>query len=916
MSPSQDSGLFVARNDLSLILARTSGKGRSLVIEDLRETPLVEKATLEESIKSVRAEFAGEISAAIRLPELLRLANADEAKRFTTSGAVQKFARELPAFSSVQPGMFAVTSAKEGAGAPWLLAATANSAHENAVTALTEMGLKPTRTIAASLHTANALAASLKARGTDTAVLCLDLGALESHALVVTRRGVEFAATAPISLDAIAQAVQAELALKFKGSAAKLFFNEVYDFSEAGPKIAARLATPIKDSLAGLGTIPPVELYCAGLPAKQQWLAPLLAAEIGLHPYTPDVRAWCSNAGIAFGNATLEASISPAWLGFLHFVSSQSGGAPATAFTSEWTALDADIIPATPSAPVTTPTPAPPPTPVPPAKAPVVAAPNPAPASKAAPAPASPPPQKAAAVVSPAPARPLPTKPAPAPAPAAKAVPLAAKPPIATPAKPAQSVSYPPKPSTPPGKPTPGAKLVTPAPGNRPQPAPARVPAPVPTPSAVAYTSKPVKHIPVALILSIVVVLLLLGGGYLYVRTQNAKAERIAQAAELQAINERRAKTDAENARKAEELKARQDAEARRVFEAEVSQKLAAAEEARRQAELTAKQQIAAARLANARGSVVIATVPAGAMVTVGTLPARPSPATFSDLRTGKYPVSISLLHHDSAKFEVEISEDTTLEPPVVRLARITGSMEVTSDPIGANYDVRPANVLMVPPDARRTGKTPANFGDLVPGEYTVTLSREGWPPHTQNVTVNRNATAKVSWAFLNGTVQIGSNPSGAAVMRNGTRIGTTPMTLPDLLPGDVRYDLALPEHEPATVSGRVESGKMLTLAVNLLSFDRLASPAELDRRPEVLPQSQTQPDVPANIAQRGGRVEIELTVTPAGGVKDLRVVSSTNPALDRGCLAAANRLKFRPGTIDGKAMNVRMVVPYVFAPQ
>lgn len=405
-----------------------------------------------------------------------------------------------------------------------------------------------------------------------------------------------------------------------------------------------------------------------------------------------------------------------------------------------------------------------------------------------------------------------------------------------------------------------------------------------------------------------VLVVALLGGGFVYMQKQKAEADRIAQedakAKEVaKAKEDARIREEAEKARLAAEKKMRDDAEiARKKLEEEMNQKLAAAEEARKQAE--------AARLANARGNVVIATEPAGANITFGPLSPRRSPATFTDVKIGKYPVTVSLPNHDEVKFEVEVNENATTEHPVVRLERITGTVEITSEPVGANYELRPAGTMIVAPEARRTGQTPATLADLTAGEYTVTITRDGWPTHTQNVTVARNGTAKVAWTFQNGVVKISTTPEGATVTRNNTRIGVTPLTLADQNPGDVRFELNLAGHEPATLSGRVESGKTLSLSIPLLSVDRLANLAELDVKPQ--PIKTVQPEVPSGLTVPPGRVEIELTVTKTGTTKDLKIIRGAGTEFAKFCLDAAAKWTFKPGMINGRPMNVRVVVPFV----
>ena len=92
-----------------------------------------------------------------------------------------------------------------------------------------------------------------------------------------------------LDLARIGEAVQTELGLKFRGSAVKLFFNADYDFSEAGSKIAARLADAIKADLGRfmVDRPAPTELFVTGLPASQQWFGPQLGQRPWLGPPHP-----------------------------------------------------------------------------------------------------------------------------------------------------------------------------------------------------------------------------------------------------------------------------------------------------------------------------------------------------------------------------------------------------------------------------------------------------------------------------------------------------------------------------------------------------------------------------------------------------------------------------------------------------
>jgi TonB family protein len=402
----------------------------------------------------------------------------------------------------------------------------------------------------------------------------------------------------------------------------------------------------------------------------------------------------------------------------------------------------------------------------------------------------------------------------------------------------------------------------------------------------------------------IVLVLVLIGAGFFYIQSQNAEAARVAQDKQKA---EQRAKAEEERAHLAEQ-KARQEAETRKKFELETSKKLAAAEAARQQAENEARSQTAT-RLANARGTLIVTTKPAGATVTVGDLPPRTSPATFSYIKIGKYPVTISMAHHEDVKLEFDVTENNTTESGVIPLASLVGSVAITSEPSGSAFEFRPANTFTVTGDARKTGQTPATLDDIDPGEYSVTFSRPGWAPHTETVTIGRDSTAKVAWTFPSGTVKISSSPTGATVNQGGVKLGVTPLTVRQPL-GAAQYELTLASRDPVTLSGMVEDGKTLELTAQLPLADIIYGSAELDKNPE--PINPKQPDLPTSLTLVEGRVVVRMTVGRDGVPTDIKLVRASNPELGKIYLAAVAKWKFKPGMKDGKPVRAAVVIPFL----
>ncbi len=868
-----DKLFFFEQTDFSLRFARCVISETSLHIEELKEVSISDATAL-----TALAPAGTQVVCALRpKPRQLHLASVDEAKKYAGLAGLQQFA-QLP-FTKGEPAWFSGVQASDGAipaNAPWLMSMSSAAAHQQACAAIEALKLKPARCLDATLATIGALTSTVT-----SPTLLLEIGELGSLALLIGHDGVVAARGITLNLDQIADAVQTELALKFRGSAAKLFFNPDCDFTDSGPKIAARLAAALKADLAPLfvGHTAPATLCCAGLPAMQHWLALQLATVLGLSPHIPDVKAWSAAVGVTFGTPELGSNVSPAWFNFLHFINSQTLESPvAVAWQAEWLSLKAPIAakPATTPAvaagsqrPTKTTTTPPIPVPVP---TPAVAAKPAQTPAKPAPAPtALKPTPVAAAQVKPTAAPAAPVKPTPAPVakPAAAATPTPAKAPVS-------SVQYSAKPST----------------------------STAPTSSGKSSGNK--SKMPIFIGIG-ALVLALAGGGFFYVQSQNEDKARIALDKQKA---EQRAKEEADRAHLAEQ-KAQQEAASRKKLETESAQKLALAEAARVQAEGEARAQTAS-RLANARGTLFITTQPAGATVTVADLPPRSSPATFAYLKIGKYPITITLAHHEEVKLELEVTENNTTTSDTIQLASLVGSVAITSEPAGSAFEIRPANSFTVTSDARRTGQTPANLDDLDPGDYTVTFTRPGWAPHSETVSVARNATAKVAWAFPSGTVKITSSPTGATVTQDGVKLGLTPLTLRQP-PGAVKYELKLAFHDPVTLPGVIEEGKTAELSAQLPLTDIVFGPTELDQMPS--PINPKTPDLPSSLTLVEGKVVIQMTIGRDGTPTDLKIVRASNPEIGKIYLAALAKWKFKPGIKDGKPVRSAVVVPFLINP-
>lgn len=903
MPSSSGTGNFVEISDHAVIVIRAALANGSIRVETWREIALQNRMEAAEAVRQVFPEATGDkpvsVHCAVRPAQrCFKIASADEARQHGSAAAARALvASSLPA--GFEPAEIACIHAHDGrllggGNHRWFAAATPRESLAAATAMLGEWNLKAERIEPAAFGMIGASQAVLAKQSADEPLLIWDAAPSHSDFFLVSSAGVEATRRVDFGFEHVFEALMAEIQLKFKGAAVRLFFNERYDFTEAGPKIAARAAGALQEALAALtlqaGGRSPATFCAASLPSKQSWFARHLAAALQLKVWQPDLKAWAAEARVTFADPSLMEQLTPSALGPLNLLAAARERPDADAWHGAW------IGGATEAAAKSSPP-----------------APAPAKPATAAAEPAKP---------APAPARPAPAAksiPAAKPATSSEPVRVAAKAAVAATAeaarpgakRPAPTPAFPAPAKKPAAEPTAtpkaGTTSTTPvSPGGTPPPAKSAQPAADSGKSGAA----PRSGNRLALIIGVAAAVVLGGGGFLgytIIAEQKAAALREKQDAE------RRAAELAEANRLAQ-LKAEAEAEARRRAEEQAAAQARAAEEARKQAELEAQQREAERiRLLNARGSLVIKTEPSDAMVTVGNLAPRPTPAAFHDLRLGKYQVEITKPGYEVVHLELEVKENVVFDPGEIPLVRQTGSLTITSTPSGVSYSIQPLSEVSFSLSAsdQNRGVTPATVEGLPTGEYAVTLERPGWAPVTKNVTISGQETATVSQEFMGGIVSLTTFPEGAEVFANNVSIGRTPLTLSNVSPGTVSYRLELPDHIPATVSGTVEPEKTLDLTTFLVPIERLARISDLGTHPR--PIKTVQPNLPKSAAQfRGERVLISLVIDTSGEPRDWRIIETPDEALAELCIEAIAQWRFEPATIDGKPVKVRVTVPLV----
>jgi eukaryotic-like serine/threonine-protein kinase len=280
--------------------------------------------------------------------------------------------------------------------------------------------------------------------------------------------------------------------------------------------------------------------------------------------------------------------------------------------------------------------------------------------------------------------------------------------------------------------------------------------------------------------------------------------------------------------------------------------------------------------VSDVRLQTTVRTEPSGALVLFDDHASK-SPATFTDLEPRKYRLRIMSPGFDPIEIVVDLAKKKAADFPVFQLTRSRGSIEVASEPSGAQFSLRsddgkvsrtgtaparisdiptgkysvsarradweisdvievqrgqtvsklfafvsaPLNVTSEPPgaeilvDGHARGRAPVKI-DLPARTYELTARLSGWPDEKQSVSVESQHENNAHFVFANGSVKITSSPGGATVVANGRELGQTPLVIEEVKPGAVNYELRLTGYKPGAVTGKVEPQQQAFLGARL----------------------------------------------------------------------------------------------------
>ncbi len=202
-----------------------------------------------------------------------------------------------------------------------------------------------------------------------------------------------------------------------------------------------------------------------------------------------------------------------------------------------------------------------------------------------------------------------------------------------------------------------------------------------------------------------------------------------------------------------------------------------------------------------------------------------PANAEIRDVRPGTHIVEVRARGFESKRQPVEVKagemQVVSIDLAPAQETRATAMLHVISP-------VPEAEVYL---DGALVGKAPVDRTDLVPGKHFIVVRKPGYAEYRVEAELQPGKLFQVS-AVLRavGAIRAITNPPGADVYVDGTPLGKTPATLPDVGVGDHVVELKLKDFLDNKQSVRVEGGQQTIVQADLQPLSHGPTVAELQK--------------------------------------------------------------------------------------
>lgn len=170
-------------------------------------------------------------------------------------------------------------------------------------------------------------------------------------------------------------------------------------------------------------------------------------------------------------------------------------------------------------------------------------------------------------------------------------------------------------------------------------------------------------------------------------------------------------------------------------------------------------------------------------------------------MKAGNYQLETRLDRHKPATVALTVREQESRTVDLPAPTPITGTLALTSRPIGAHIAI----------DGRDYGQTPRNIDQLIIGQHQLVLSMPNYTTEQRTFDIEEQQTTSLD-VVLNDIARmtIESKPTGATLYVNGQQVGKTPYTA-DMASGDYLLRLTYPRHRDFSGNVHLDSSNPKT---------------------------------------------------------------------------------------------------------
>lgn len=312
-------------------------------------------------------------------------------------------------------------------------------------------------------------------------------------------------------------------------------------------------------------------------------------------------------------------------------------------------------------------------------------------------------------------------------------------------------------------------------------------------------------------------------------------------------------------------------------------------------------------------GEFVIAVEPAGTRIFLDGEQVGVSPFTISELPTGTYTLRLEADGYRTIEKTVELTETSPLFSLENRaLERRTGNASIRTEPSGVAFVLKAVDNAQF---STIRGVTPFEASSLPEGAYEVTFQRDGWENEVSTLEIRDRDTSSIAYAYPEGSLSIVSNPSGASVLdRNGRIVGRTPLLLEHLQKGTYDFTLTYAGHEDFPLTTAVTPNKKTDTQVNLIDLNGVLMGAQIHTLPRIVDDNTDSRLIETKyIDAEAAAVEVIVTLDRNGEIETIAMKEPQNERVERLAARTIKKLRFLPAERNGQAVRSRVVVPLVF---